>query len=57
VAVNPTRSQNRAVTTLRSSGSGDCGGATSRAPHALQNLAPSAFSVAQLGQIGIWPTA
>jgi len=45
------------VTTLRSSGSEDSGGATSRFPHALQNLAPSAFSVAQFGQIAIWPTA
>ena len=37
-------------------GSGACAGRR-RAPHALQNLAPSAFSVAQIGQIGIWPTA
>ena len=57
VAVNPTRSQNRAVTTLRSSGSEDSDGATSRVPQALQNLAPSALSVAQFGQIAIWPTA
>ena len=41
VAVNPTRSQNRAVTTLRSSATWRAGDASSGEPHPLQNLDPS----------------
>ena len=44
--MNPTRSQNSAVTTLRSSGSAACG-AVSGAPQLGQNLNPSGLSVPQ----------
>ena len=49
--MNPTRSQNRTVTTFRSSSAG--GGAVSArgAAHSLQNFAPAGFSVPQSVQI------
>ncbi len=47
--MNPTRSQKRAVTTLRSSATGRAGAASSGEPHPLQNSSPSGFSVPQEG--------
>ena len=49
-AVKPTRSQNRTVTTLRSSRAEAGGASLSGAAHSLQNFALSGFSVPQEGQ-------
>ena len=49
-AVEPTRSQNRAVMTFRSS---RIGATSSLAPHSLQNFESSGFSRAQEGQVTI----
>ncbi len=50
VAVNPIRSQNSAVMTLRSSATGRAG-APRGVAHSLQNFAPSGFSVPQEAQV------
>jgi hypothetical protein len=51
-AVNPTRSQNNTVTTLRSSSVGR-GAAASGAPHAPQNRKPWGLSCPHLEQLAI----
>ena len=53
VAVKPTRSQNSAVMTLRSSVTAVAWSAARREPQPLQNFAPVGFSVAQAGQRSI----
>ena len=49
-AVNPTRSQNSTVTTLRSSALLRSS-TPNRSPHSLQNFEASGFSVPQAGQV------
>jgi hypothetical protein len=46
-------SQNKAVTTLRSSATGRAGGALRGEPHSSQNFAPSRFSTPQKGHVAI----
>ena len=49
--MNPTRSQNSAVTTLRSSATGRADAVPSGVAHSMQNFAPSGFSWPQFEQV------